>query len=64
MYHGLKHIFRGTETFVTILLMTKFREQNHLTNEAISLRAIEWVELKINFQERIMYWIYYWKYLN
>jgi hypothetical protein len=64
MFHGLKHIFRGTETFVTSLLMTKFREQNHLSNEAISLHAIEWAELKINFQERMMYWIYYWKYLN
>jgi predicted adenine nucleotide alpha hydrolase (AANH) superfamily ATPase len=38
--YGRKSIFRGTETFVTSLLMTKFREQNHLNNEAISWHAI------------------------
>jgi hypothetical protein len=54
MCHGLKHIFRGTETFVTSLLMTKFREQNHLNNEAISWHAIlfEWQKLRLIFKKR------------
>jgi hypothetical protein len=58
--------FRGTETVVTSLMTTKFREQNHLNNEAISWHAMlfKWAEFEISFQETIMYRNYYWKYLN
>ena len=66
MNYGHNSIFRSTETFVTILLMAKFREQNHLNNEAISWHAMLFkeAEFEINFQETMMYWIYYWKYFN